>query len=546
MSENPNSELDTAELIGIVESTVEELKEYVREREFSDEELRQVLRAESSSKDRKTAKRFLRNRIDDLEETGEQEDAEEQQQETRKETGVEREDLLNMLGGTVEDVKEYVRENDPSDRELQDILHAEKMVKNRKTVVKFLKSYSKKKELEEEFHQAENDLKSLKQDLEAIEGELFDENAELDLDKLPDSATDETSEEGAGREGDAEGHSAEDEEVPEAEEGGSKEAEEDEEAEEDDSGDKEEPGENTAESEEAGNEIENDSDEEAGKAGGEGEDSENPDKEATDGESELGEKEQKQQLLEEMELELTEEELEQISLEELKKLAEEKDQRENLIDSLSQKFDREQLEKMTTEDLEKLADELGGIQDLPREEKMQQEKQKKDEEAKAEEELRKEAQEDLEMMMGAVRSENGDEEDSEPGAMDQLKQLPDRLKQVASRGGGDEEEEEESGFDRDKILEVLEEYRQLDDRESAVKTAQVMKGYLEYALEIDRELTYAELADKLEEQDKEDDYLQTLTEFYRSMKISVYTGDVEIDNMEEVLESAKTAVKELG
>jgi len=93
--------------------------------------------------------------------------------------------------------------------------------------------------------------------------------------------------------------------------------------------------------------------------------------------------------------------------------------------------------------------------------------------------------------------------------------------------GGDDEETENSGFDKSKTIEVLESYSEGEDRDAAVKTAQVMKGYLEYALGIERELTYAELADEMESRELESENIDTLIEFYRSMKISVYTGNVE-------------------
>lgn len=550
MPENQNSELDATELIGLVEGTVAELKDYVRENDFSDEQLEQIINAESASKDRKTAKKFLRNQMDKEEKsTSGKEKASSKEIEKQvenvdaKETSLSREALLQMLGGTVEDVKKYVKENNPDDSELQSLLHAEKMVKDRKTVVRFLKSYSKKKELEEDFHEAETDLEQLKEDLKTIEETVLEEDVELDLDNIPEPPVDEESEDNTEDGGQSEKESEE-------AESGEKEPEE-EGSDEEDTSEEEDSGENS-EDEESQTEPENDENEEDT----ENEDSEE-ESEETDGdeeksgesedveEDELTEMEKKKQLLEDLEMDLSEEELEQISLEELEKLREEKQKREELINRLSVKFDREQLEKVTTKDLEKLAEEVGGIDSISEQDVQSQEAEAKKQKEKDEEEMKKEAQHDLEMMMGAVKNSEEEDEESGPSAVEQIKQLPDKFKGVFSRGG-DDEEEESAGFDKSKTIEVLEGYREAEDREAAVKTAQVMKGYLEYALGIEREMTYAELAEEMESREMENENIDTLIKFYRSMKISVYTGNVETENIDEVIDAAEATVKELG
>jgi len=535
MSENQTSELDPTELIGLVEGTVSELKDYIRGNDFSDAQLEQILSAESSSKDRKTAKKFLKKRIGgkDIEQNTSNQDKNDNEEENEnrtekvdaKKSSLSREALLQMLGGTVEDVKAYVKENNPDDNELQTLLHAEKIVKDRKTVVKFLKSYSKKKELEEDFHKAETDLKELKEDLENIEESVLEEDVELELDNIPEPRDNEDSSE---------------EETEEAE---------DEELEQEDK-DTKNPEESDEEENEETNSEENkdeDSDDESEQEDekNDPEEPEEDEQDSDDEEDELTEMEKKKQILENLEMDLSEEELEQISLEELEKLKEEKEKREQLIDRLSMKFDREQLEKVTTKDLEKLADEVGKPEDISKQEAQRQEEAAKRQKEKDEAEMKKEAQKDLEMMMGAVKNEEEDEEDSEPGAVDQLKQLPDKFKGILSRGE-DEEEDQSTGFDRSKTIEVLESYSEAEDHEAAVKTAQVMKGYLEYALEIEREMTYAELAEEMESREIDSESINTLIEFYRSMKIAVYTGDVETDNIDEVIEASEAVVKELG
>ncbi len=538
MSENQTSELDATELIGLVEGTVAELKDYVRENDFSDEQLEQILSAESTSKDRKTAKKFLKRQIssNDTEENDSgQEDNNEEEIEDKvdnvdvKETSLSREALLHMLGGTVEDVKEYVRENNPSDDELQSLLHAEKIVKDRKTVVRFLKSYSKKKELEEEFHKAETDLEELKKDLKNIEENALEEDVELNLDQVPEPPedTEEDVEE-------TEEAKPEKQEKEESEEESTESEESDNEEETEDS---EEAEEETEEEENTESEEDEDTDE------GEGESDE--EKESEDEKDDLTEMEKKKQILEDLEMDLPEEELEQISLEELEQLRDEKEKREQLIDNLSVKFDREQLEKVTTKDLEKLAEEVGETDDISKQEAQKQEEEAKKQKEKDEEEMKKEAQKDLEMMMGAVKNSEDKDEKSGPSTVEQIKQLPDKFKGILNHGG-DEEEEESTGFDKSKTIDVFENYRDVEGREAAVKTAQVMKGYLEYALGIDREMTYAELAEEMESRELESENIETLIEFYRSMKISVYTGNIETDNIDEVIDAAEATVKELS
>lgn len=518
MSENQNQELDTTELIGLVEGTVKELKNYVREKDLSDSQIEQIINAEKSSKDRKTARNFLEKRLGDKESDSSTEEVVQPEDESIDQqdigdTSLSREALLKMLGGTVEDVKDYVKENNPGDDELQSLLHAEKIVKDRKTVVRFLKSYSKKRELEEDFHEAETDLNKLKNDLQDIEENVLEDDVELDLESIPDPEKSEDKEETG------------------------EEPTENEETEEDDSSEEKEEEEEQDEPQD-----DEETEEESNKEGDEEDAEDENDEEET--EEELTEFEKKKEVLKDLELDLSDEEVEQISLEELEKLRAEKEKRNNLIDKLSVKFDRAQLEKVTTKDLEKLADEVADSLETSKDDIQKQEAEAKRKKEKAEEEMKKEAQEDLEMMMGAVKNSTADEEDSGPSTMDQIKQFPDKVKGIFNRGG--DEEEESTGFDTSKTIEVLDGYTEYEDREAAVKTAQVMKGYLEYALGIEREMTYAELADEMESEELGNEHIDTLIEFYRSMKISVYTGNVEAENIDEVIEASKAAVKELN
>lgn len=465
----PEEELGDIELIGLIEGTVKDLKEYVRDRHLDNEQLEKLLRAERNAKNRKTAKQFLRKRMDVHQEV----------EETEK---IDREELLKILGGTVEDMKEYVKEKDPSDSQLQEILHAEKVVNDRKTAVRFLKSYSKKEELKEDIKKAEHDFRELREDLDRIEREVLDEDIELT---------------GIDIEGDEEEDSEEDKE-------------------EEETGDAE-------ESDESDEEEDEDSEQE--EADEEGEESEEHDDEEKDEETEdeeLSELERKKEIVESLEVEMGEEELEDISLEELKSIRDEKVEREELIDYLEDEFDNEKLRDASTEDLRKLKRDLDDTED-------------EDPSEKEGEEIKEEAQEDLEMLMGAVKGKEDEEEKKD--RLSGIKNLRSNIKEKLNFGS-DEEEEDDDGFKKEDIIDLLEEYGELGKYEAAIKTAHIMKGYLEYSESIDRELTYKELTEEIE---ANSEAMETLLEFFDDMHKDQYTGDITAD-MDEVIDASKKVV----
>jgi len=53
---------------------------------------------------------------------------------------IELEQLIALIEGSVDELKEFIRENEPGDESLERILRAEKSAKNRKTAVKYLKN----------------------------------------------------------------------------------------------------------------------------------------------------------------------------------------------------------------------------------------------------------------------------------------------------------------------------------------------------------------------------------------------------------------------
>lgn len=520
---------EAVEIIGLVEGTVKDMKKYVRNNDLEQEKLRKLLEVEKDSNNRKTAVEFLEKRIEDEkteaievfeeEETDEkteepdsgereEEEKEDEQDSPDQETEVEpeeietdteidKETLLQLLGGTVEDVKRYVKENEPSDQELQEILHAEKTVKDRKTVVKFLKSYSKKKELEEDFRQAEYDFKQMKEDLQKIEEDVMEESVELDLDSVEVPETD--PEEPDEKDSEDEAENEEESEEPEEEE-----------------------------NEKSGEEKEDDIDE--------NDKSDSEEEEKVDEDSEPSDEEKKKQLVEELGLDMDEEELKAVSLESLERIKEEKEEREELIDDLKDNFDEEKLRNASTSDLRKLKEGLS--------QKERDEEEKTEE--KEDEEIREEAEEDLEMLMGAVKSKNSDGSEDE-GMVADLKSSIDDTKQrfnsLLKRGA--DEEDEEDGIRNEEVLELLEQYRELGPKESSIKTAHVMKGYLEYKMDIEREMTYKELADELKEKDVRSESMEELLDFFYTMNKAEYTGNISSE-VEEVIDVAEQTVKELS
>lgn len=480
---------ETAELIGLVEGTVKELKKYVRNNSLSDEQLEKILEAEKDTKNRKTAVEFLEKRLgveqeEDNKENGETEEGPEKEPEEKngendtEEEPIDREELLEILGGTLDEVKDWVEERDPSDEQLHEILHAEKMVKDRSTVEEFLQSYSKKKDLKKEIEEAKHDLDELREDLETIE-----ENLDEDIDIS-----------------DIELNVDEDEE--------SEESDEEEESEED-------MDEEKVENEE---ELKDEEDVE----------------ESTDEEASL---EEKKELAKEIEADLSEDELKDISMEELKAIRDEKSRREELIEELKKEFEEEELRKASTSDLEKLKKGLEKNEDEENEEeeKSVEEKNK---------EMREEAQEDLEILMGAVKSKDGGDGKVRLSYKEKINRKKDEIREnmaekIPFMNKGEEDEEEEGGMKEEKLLELLEEYSELSEYEAAIKTAHIMKGYLEYSQGIERELTYRELGEEVEA-DSED--METLLQFFDRMHKDQYTGNI-TENMDEVIASAKAVVE---
>jgi hypothetical protein len=291
----------------------------------------------------------------------------------------------------------------------------------------------------------------------------------------------------------------------------------------------------------------------------------------------LEEIDEKLELIEELDVDMNDEQLSDITIEQLKSIREEKIEREELIASLLDKgLDEENLRNSSTKDLRKLKEELENTEEgLYREilqgtvdeveEQLEDmddpdyatvlrlEKQGKDRKTlkeyleeeldQKEKDFEEEAEEDLEMLMGATSSEDDSEEDDKTNPIERFKNLGDELRSWRDRITRKNEDAKEKRRDL-RVLNLLEEYRLMPKEEMAIKTAHVMKGYLEYRLGMERELTYSELADRLDSMPSSSEQLKVLADFFRAMQREEYLGHITVD-MDSVLDASEEAVTEL-
>lgn len=500
-----SEEIDVAEVVAIVESPVKELKERIRNGKYGPLELEKIHEAEKMAKNRSTAKKFLEKKIDTSYE------------EVSVDTDLSKQELLDICSMTVSDLKQHIRSKDYTDEQLQEILHAEKTVKDRKTAVEFLKKYAKEQRLREEFEEAQYEFQHLKDNLARLQSEVMDSGG------ISTDFMDQVEDELYTEEGDLTDEEVE-EEIDEI-------TEEESEEETEDSDNDEETGDEENKEEDEDEDVE---DEETDEPDEESEEEEDPDVEnemedLIEEEDELAEK---RELAEELGVEMGDEELQEIDIDKLKSMKDEQSRREELIQKMSEDFDEEELRQSSTADLEKIFEDIYPEAD-----------EKEEDHQKDAEEIEKEAKEDLQMLMGAIKSKDdgGKERESISDKIDKFKS---NITSKLNRGSEDEPEDEESAsLDSDKVYELLEEYETTDAREASIKTAHIMKAYLEFALGIDREMTYNELAEELEEYQFEGN--QTLQKFFKSMSKDQYTGHIDTELAENALESSKAAVKDL-
>lgn len=254
-------------------------------------------------------------------------------------------------------------------------------------------------------------------------------------------------------------------------------------------------------------------------------------------EKKISEIDRKKNLLEELDADMDDSEIKEIELDDLKKLKREKKERTEMIESLKEQgFDETELKNCSTEDLRKFSSETTERQETI------------EETDKTVEEMEEQASDDLELLKGAVPA--SETEDDSPNkknikekAISKVNSWKSEFSDVRSSS---KEEKSDKEIRKHKLLDLLEEYKQLDNNvEKSVKTAQVMKGFIEHSLDIRRELTYKEVAERVENlgQDKDDEGLIELSRFFSDIHNQIYSGKVYIENIDEVLEISKNTVK---
>lgn len=492
-----SSELSTAEISGFVTSKLEDIERDLEEKDYKIEELNQLIEAEKNGKNRKTVLRKLKKKrkhwkIDkDLEVAEEEieglrdilEDLEEKEQidtGERDRRDIGETELIEILGATVKELRKFVKEEEINIKGLERILEGEKKVKDRKSAKKFLERKIKERKIEKDAQETEKDIEKLEKDLESIRDD--EETSETVLEETEEISEEEEKEKDRSQE------------------------------------DKEEKKEG---SQDSGEEKEEDEDKK-------------------DKDSEDEGLEEKKELVEGLDTDFGDEELKALSLDDLKELVKEEKRREELISSLKDEgLDEDDLSNATNSDLEKL---FSQVKDES--ESSEESEDSGDEDVKSKEEIREEAEEDLEMLMGAGKgTEESDDDDLDrrEAAEEKIKDLRENLKNSISRE--DEEDKSEAAFSGEKVVDKLESYEGLDDREAAVKTAHILKAYLEFSLGIDKEMTYDELADELPVEEYND--MDELADFFNQMQRDEYTKNIHIENMDEFIETVKSVIEEL-
>lgn len=504
--------LSIGKISDITNSNAEEFSRKVKELDPTVDDLKALKEAEENGQNREELLTFLDNQltsknvsnylgiaeqsIDNLDGLIRQiEDVEDIHHFEEKNIEIEQDDLIDLVGGTVQEMKDFVNEKKLTEKQLQNILDAEKRVKNRKTAKKFLRKSIRRQEIGKDVEDAREDLDSLEDDIEEIKD---DEDREIELEDP--------------------------EKDVENEEDGEKDTDRDEKEEEnDETEDEEDIEEDTSGPEEEKNTEEDEVDEELEEGFGDDEEVESDD----DSKDKF---EDKKELVDDLDLDLSDEELEEVSLKQLKDIRDEKEHREELIDRLKgEGMDEEDLRDSSTSDLEKVVEGLDSSSEESQEEH---------------EEMREEAEEDLEMLMGAVKDEEEEEEDSGKDAREKFEDFTESIREKLHRSNEEGEEESSSGINAKNVQEVLDQYRELDAEEASVKTAHIMKGYLEQRLGIEREMTYKELADKMPVE--EDESMDELADFFVKMHREQYTGTFNIEEADEIIDTCDRVIEKLG
>lgn len=509
------STIEEEKLVSIIGGTIEDLKEYVEEQNPDSKLLNRLLEDEKAAKDRKTAKEYLRKKLKEQKVGGDFRKARKELEDVqntlehikRQEIGArdfskeETEDIdsvkeIGLLEGDFEDVKEFVNDRNPSVEKTRELIEGEKKAQDRKKVKSLLRTFIRQKKLYKDINNAEYHIGKVKEDFAEIE-----EESEYISPDLLDTH---------------EPHDAVEEKVDEASESEVS------------------KGENE---ESNGDPVDEDTE---GKSSEQKKEQDDVVEEETEQEDN-SELEEKKALLEDLDVDMSDEKLREIDKSQLEALKDEKSEREKLIDDLKEiGMDEDELRSSSTKDLKTLKEELDGSEDTEASDDPGESSE--DDSGKDEQELEEEAEEDLEMLMGSVKDSGSEDEGRD--TLDQLKDMKQQFKDLWNTP--EKEDEEETGIDADKVVDLLDHYEERPGKEQAIKTAHVMKGFLEYRMDIDREMTYEELAETLDEVEKASDDIEVLQKFFERMSEDEYTDQIQVDNMDQVIASSKVVIEELS
>lgn len=492
--------LSEKELVQIVGGGIEHLENFLEE-ERSIETLKRLLEDEKLAQDREKAKKILQEAINQkefgkdfdqaLEELDQMKlvlsDMKEKELGERSFDGDELDEIepmtaVNLMEGDFSDMKEFLEDKNPSLDQIDDLIEAESNGKERNNVMELLKSTKHQKRLFVDIEAAKESINEVETDLNDIMKESSYVHPKSLEDYGPHKKVEEEETEKSDLRDKLSSYGYSDDELKELD--------------------------------------------------------------TEDLETLLDAINEKKDIIEDLEVDFEDEELSDVDLENLKDLKEEREEREKLIDSLVEKgMDEKMLRDSSTPDLRKLDQSTDSSKEDDNSNQEPSEGSESEEDERDEEEIEREAEEDLEMLMGAVKSveTEQEEEDETTDTVEQLKDYKENIQDIFSRGS----ETEKEGQIRDKeVIELLEEYRDLDDMEKAIKTAHVMKGYLEFKMNIPQELTYHQLASELEERDIED--MKILTEFFEKMAEDQYLEKISIENLDQVIEASEQTAKNMG
>jgi hypothetical protein len=234
---------------------------------------------------------------------------------------------------------------------------------------------------------------------------------------------------------------------------------------------------------------------------------------------------------------LPESQLEQSTTEDLRKLmdAEHGKRRQRLADNLEENRTRRQelIERLKQEGISETKLQDADVKDL--EQLWRREKRKKMPD-KSEGEMMEEVKRDLSRLLSSVR--NAKERDDEDGGIsEKIKSLRASMDRAFGR-------REDVDIHRHNMEQKLESYRHLPEYEAAVKTAYLMKGYLEFGMEVDEEMSYKELAMELPHQD--DGHVERVVDFFMHIHTDRYKHMVGELDIERVIDSCQYVVEHLS